>query len=127
MANGLETVEKVINGLEMVLKYNITFDDSAEAIKQAITMLQDSRLTPRRPHHTKVEYKNAPHWITDECPRCMRNGLEIWDRLIDRHAPYCRRCGQALDWSEYDGDRKEIDWQEYMARKDMWEYGKPLL
>lgn len=76
---------------------------------------EDTRLTPRKPYHTKVKYATGSHWITDQCPECVERGeLGIWDTLVDRHVKYCRRCGQALDWSEYN-DRNEIDWDEYMS------------
>lgn len=92
----------------------------------ALTLLQtqassNERIVPRTPHHTKVQYADGSAWITDECPRCFKSrDLGIWDRLIDRYAPYCRRCGQAIDWSEYEGDK--IDWEKYMNRKERWEY-----
>lgn len=78
----------------------------------------DTRLVPRKPYHTKVAYKSdgeITYWITDQCPECEERGqLGIWDTLLDRHVKYCRRCGQAIDWSEYEG-HDQIDWEEYMS------------
>ena len=35
------------------------------------------------------------------CPCCWENGeLGYFDSLIDKDTKYCRRCGQAIDWSE---------------------------
>ena len=90
-------------------------------ILDAISLLkaqEDTRLVPRTPYHTKVAYKHSDeivYWITDQCPECVERGeLGIWDTLVDRYGKYCRRCGQALDWSEYDG-RDQIDWDEYTS------------
>ena len=87
-----------------------TARDCLELIKEQ----KNSRLTPMTPDHTKVEYANAEAWITDECPRCNAKGLGIWECLLDRYAPFCRRCGQAISWSEYDNDEKKIDFEKYV-------------
>ena len=79
---------------------------------------EDTRIAPRKPYHTKVAYKEGDeegYWITDQCPECVERGeLGIWDTLVDRRVKYCCRCGQALDWSEYN-ERDEIDWDEYIS------------
>ena len=58
---------------------------------------------PQKPHHTKIQYEGGHTWITNECPYCFEYLWEeygIWDRLIDKGTPYCRRCGQAIDWED---------------------------
>ncbi len=90
---------------------------TADLASDALDMLkeqEDTRLISRKPYHTKVEYANGGSWITDQCPECVERGVGIWDTLVDRYVKYCRRCGQALDWSEYN-DRDKIDWDEYMS------------
>lgn len=77
--------------------------DALGLLKDAsISCMPDTRLTPRKPRHTKIKYASGAVWITDECPECNERGLGIWDRLIDRFRPFCDLCGQAIDWSEYD-------------------------
>lgn len=99
-------------------------DDLMISVAEIIDLLkyqEDSRLIPRTPYHTKMAYivngKEAFR-ITDHCPECFERGeLGIWDTLVDRHEKYCRRCGQAIDWSEYEG-REQIDWDEYVSRSE---------
>ena len=101
---------------------NYTFGSEGVTTLDILKVIDDSRLTPHTPHHTKIQYADGQVWITDECPRCFKNrNIGIWDILIDRYRPYCRRCGQAIDWSEYSG-REQIDWEKYMSRKEKWEY-----
>lgn len=104
-------------------------DVPASLIADVLALLKaqkDTRLTPRKPYHTRVAYRDENsedgfrYLITDQCPKCVDRGkLGIWDTLVDRHKKYCRRCGQAIDWSEYDG-REQIDWDEYMRRGGRW-------
>lgn len=117
-----EMRDRVIKGLEIChvpndcdkCLYNGGCDCIRRLMADALALLKNSRLTPRKPWHTKVAYASGNEWITDQCPECVKRGAGIWDTLLDRHAPFCRRCGQALDWSEYDG-REQIDWDEYMS------------
>ena len=66
---------------------------AVEALKKQI---------PQKPRKIKVEYANCDSvWYPTFCPRCFDNAnIGLWDRLIDKETPYCRRCGQAIDWSE---------------------------
>lgn len=103
-----------------------TFGSNGITTLDLLQVLNDCRLNPMKPNHTKVQYSNGNFWITDECPCCCGNpDLSIWDRLITRTPParYCKRCGQAIDWSEYDS-RDSIDWEEYMKhtaeRTEQW-------
>lgn len=53
------------------------------------------------PHYTKLEYivNGMPYAVHHpECPRCIENGLILWDAEIERGAAYCKRCGQAVKW-----------------------------
>ncbi len=35
------------------------------------------------------------------CPHCWENKeIGYFDSLVDKGTKYCRRCGQAIDWSE---------------------------
>jgi hypothetical protein len=58
---------------------------------------------PKKPGYTKLMYKcngedlelNHP-----ECPYCRTHGLSLWDAAIPVGDKYCKRCGQAIDWTE---------------------------
>ena len=57
---------------------------------------------PKKPRYTKLMYKcngedleiNHP-----ECPYCRTHGLSLWDAAIPVGDKYCKRCGQAIDWT----------------------------
>lgn len=56
---------------------------------------------PMEPHYTRLEYKvNGMPYVVHhpECPRCIENGLMLWDAEIEKGAAYCKRCGQAVKW-----------------------------
>lgn len=57
---------------------------------------------PKKPHITTMEYAySAGKRTIRNCPYCYEvRGLGLWKSLIDKPTPYCRRCGQAIDWSE---------------------------
>lgn len=129
---GVNTMD-ITEAVSILMPYKATtFGDSRSggqiSVAEIIDLLndklkrqEDSRLIPRTPYHTKVAYivngKNE-FWITDQCPECVeRRELGIWDTLLDRHKKYCCRCGQAIDWSEYEG-REQIDWDEYVSRSE---------
>ena len=58
---------------------------------------------PREPHYTDLVYHIdgtemiVPH---SECPRCIENGLAIWDAEIKKGQAYCNRCGQKVKWND---------------------------
>ena len=58
---------------------------------------------PREPHFTELVYNVKDTQISidhPECPRCIENGLAIWDAGIERGAAFCKRCGQAVKWND---------------------------
>lgn len=61
------------------------------------------RYEARKPHFTTLKYLvngtevTIPH---PECPRCIENGLMLWDAEIEIGQAYCKRCGQAVKWNE---------------------------
>lgn len=71
-----------------------------EAVQLAIEALE--KQIPKKPHITTMEYAySAGKRTIRNCPYCYEvRGLGLWKSLIDKPTPYCRRCGQAIDWSE---------------------------
>ena len=56
---------------------------------------------PRKPHYTTLEYLVNGVKVSvkhPECPKCFENGKVLWDAEIEKDAPYCKRCGQAIQW-----------------------------
>ena len=56
---------------------------------------------PRKPHYTRLEYmvNGMPVVVNHpECPKCVENGLVLWDAEIEKGTAYCKRCGQAVKW-----------------------------
>lgn len=93
---------------------------AVHVIKECAThdCVNDKRLIPVTPHHTKMEFRSetTPYVITDNCPVCFyKNGLGLFDSMLSKKTNFCPRCGQAIDWSEYDEDGK-MDWYAYMNR-----------
>lgn len=55
----------------------------------------------REPHYTTLKYIVSGTEVIvhhPECPRCIENGLALWDAEIERGQAYCKRCGQAVKW-----------------------------
>lgn len=53
------------------------------------------------PHYTTLRYiVNGMDVAVQhpECPRCIENGLLLWDAEIEKGQAYCKRCGQAVQW-----------------------------
>ena len=114
--------EKVIAGL-MMLADNKN-DNSCEGLKcckiaedaLALIKKQDERIKEleiedaisrlikheaREPHYTTLKYLvNGTEVIVHhpECPRCIENGLALWDAEIEKGQAFCKRCGQAVKW-----------------------------
>ena len=56
---------------------------------------------PRKPHYTTLQYLVNGVKVSvqhPECPKCFENGKVLWDAEIEKDAPYCKRCGQAIQW-----------------------------
>lgn len=69
--------------------------------REALTLLKEQE--PREPHYTTLTYLiEGTELIVHhpECPRCIENGLEIWDAEIKKGQAYCNRCGQAVKWND---------------------------
>ncbi len=72
----------------------------------AITQKALEKQIPKKPTITvhKCRVENSDELLTynfTHCPCCFDNAeLKYFDSLIDSGAKYCRRCGQAIDWSE---------------------------
>lgn len=60
----------------------------------------------RKPHYTTLRYIVKGKDVSvkhPECPKCVENGLFLWDAEIEKGQSFCKRCGQAIDWSK-DGE-----------------------
>lgn len=71
----------------------------AQAIDEICYLLKEQEA--REPHYTILKYlvdgtEVAVHH--PECPRCIENGLMLWDAEIEKGQAYCKRCGQAVKW-----------------------------
>lgn len=61
---------------------------------------------PEKPIITIHKYidgdtKEQGEYKLKHCPNCWKNSdIGYFESLVDKNVPYCRRCGQALDWSE---------------------------
>ena len=64
---------------------------------------------PMKPHYTTLKYIVSGKEVSvkhPECPKCIKNsGLYLWDAEIERGQAFCKRCGQAIDWSK-DGEQE---------------------
>ena len=57
----------------------------------------------REPHYTTLKYLVDGKEVVvhhPECPRCIENGLMLWDAEIERGQAFCKRCGQEVKWNE---------------------------
>lgn len=103
--------EKVINALERCEPYGLCYDDSCpyyrdaaclEKLRQgALVLLKEQEA--REPHYTTLKYLVDGTEVTvhhPECPRCIENGLTLWDAEIEKGQAFCKRCGQAVKWDE---------------------------
>ena len=80
---------------ELMLKEYDAIDVAIEALKKQI---------PKKPEVHVMGYANSDrkaHWTM--CPSCYEQRGFSYDILVDPIATYCRRCGQRIDWSEYNG------------------------
>lgn len=86
-----ENIKPVVGG--------ISLDMAIEALEKQI---------PTKPHITTMEYAySAGKRTIRNCPYCYEvRGLGLWKSLIDKPTPYCRRCGQAIDWGVTNGKQE---------------------
>lgn len=53
--------------------------------------------------HKAIENGEERTWYSTHCPVCFWDGrYGLWDCMVDRYAPFCRRCGQKINWSDTD-------------------------
>lgn len=95
--DALKLLEKII--LYLVIKTGKPLvGDFVDTLKKAL-----KKQIPIKPQRMTREINGEPH-IHTFCPYCYdhisKNGLGLWDCLIDKGTQYCSRCGQKIDWSE---------------------------
>ena len=84
--------------MDDVMMYVMTRKD-CEVVMAAAELLEAQE--PRKPHYTRLEYmvNGMPVVVNHpECPKCVENGLVLWDAEIEKGTAYCKRCGQAVKW-----------------------------
>ena len=72
---------------------------TAQSMMEGICLLKEQEA--REPHYTTLRYLvNGKEVVIKhpECPRCVENGLLLWDAEIKKGQAYCKRCGQAVKW-----------------------------
>lgn len=72
---------------------------SVGAAEEIVKLLREQEA--REPHYTTLRYLvdgTAMAVRHPECPRCIENGLSLWDAEIEKGQAYCKRCGQAVKW-----------------------------
>lgn len=68
-------------------------------VEEIVKLLREQEA--REPHYTTLRYLvngTAMSVRHPECPRCIENGLMLWDAEIEKGQAYCKRCGQAVKW-----------------------------
>lgn len=81
-------------------KGKIAWAGYANAVDDAFTLLKEQEA--REPHYTTLKYLVDGTEVTvhhPECPRCIENGLTLWDAEIEKGQAFCKRCGQAVKWN----------------------------
>lgn len=105
-------IEKIIKGIESCLSphdpdCNLCPYDSidlrckAKLRDDVMILLKEQEA--REPHYTTLRYLvNGTEIIVHhpECPRCIENGLALYDAEIEKGQAYCKRCGQAVRWDD---------------------------
>lgn len=76
--------------------------------KETISTISElcEKQIPKKPRVTIYQYiynGKEESMFFKHCPNCF-DSLEIgyYDSIVDKSSAYCRRCGQALDWSDND-------------------------
>lgn len=100
-------IEKVKAGIyEMLIR--CSWDDIDKERHRFQPVLNDTlellkKQQPRKPHYTTLKYIVKGKEVSvkhPECPKCVENRLFLWDAEIERGQAFCKRCGQAIDWSK---------------------------
>lgn len=100
-------VERVINDLNvaklMLCNPQMLTPEMCIRIGQIVTNAIDllKEQEAREPHYTILRYRVNGTEVTahhPECPKCIENGLMLWDAEIEKGQAYCKRCGQAVKW-----------------------------
>lgn len=104
-------IENITKGIyEMLIRNTwLGIDDDRNRLQpilyDALKLLKEKK--PKKPHYTTLKYIVNGEEVSvkhPECPRCIKNsGLYLWDAEIERGQAFCKRCGQAIDWSK-DGE-----------------------
>lgn len=99
-----EECQKSVEICKSMIERNITSENMEEymkfedeCVKRGFTF--DSLLEAREKQTAKkIEIFNGQA----SCPNCKRlfGGMDVIKSLIAWHMPYCRECGQCIDWSE---------------------------
>ena len=74
---------------------------TAHLASDALVLLKKQE--PVEPRYTTLRYLVNGKEVAvqhPECPRCIKNGLFLWDAEIERGQAYCKRCGQAVKWND---------------------------
>lgn len=72
-----------------------------DKVEEIVKLLREQEA--REPYYTTLRYlvngtvMSVRH---PECPRCIENGLVLWDAEIEKGQAYCKRCGQAVKWDD---------------------------
>lgn len=103
------TNEEAIKKVSMVKMLAVkSSTDTAVAMDMAIEALKEQQ--PKKPHYTTLRYIVKGEEVSvkhPECPKCIKNsGLYLWDAEIERGQAFCKRCGQAIDWSKETTNRE---------------------
>ena len=96
--------EKVIKHFEHLLNaakgnYQDFVDLTVDVGEEILALLKEQEA--REPHYTTLRYIVDGKEVAvqhPECPRCIENGLLLWDAEIEKGQAYCKRCGQAVKW-----------------------------
>lgn len=73
-----------------------------EIAKAAFELLKEQDAV--EPHYTTLRYLVNGTEVAiqhPECPRCIENGLMLWDAEIEKGQAYCKRCGQKVKWNGF--------------------------
>ena len=91
---------------DMKLHHDDLSGQYRQALNMAIEALKEQQ--PKKPHYTTLKYlvsgeeRSVKH---PECPKCFEIGFRLWDAEIEKGQAFCKRCGQAIDWSK-DGEQE---------------------
>lgn len=85
------------------IDYQLTSDDF-DWLEKARSELE--MRTPKKPiisthKYIQKETGQEGEYKLTHCPHCWEDKeIKYFDSLVDKGTKYCRRCGQALDWSD---------------------------